>query len=214
MRYVGRASVAALCWLAAAWCAPSSSAAHVARKSCVATAQRRCQLDVLGPSGIGSLAFGASPAKARTVIDGLLHQTGGPLERNRSCDVLHTITWQDQWTGNGQPSLTLDFGRKGGLIGYGVGAPQEPRRPSGGWVLATARGLHVNSSLAAGRQLYGSSIALSTNQGGSWLIRSSTGTIDGYAYPSGTTSVPSDVSWSSLVASIDAGDVGCPAIAP
>lgn len=148
------------------------------------------------------------------MIDRLLHQSGGRLERSGSCEVRHELTWQDQWTANGQAGLTLDFGRTGRLIGYEVGAPQEPRRPLGGWVLATGRGLHVNSSLATGRKLYGSSISLSTNQGGSWLIRSSAGTIDGYAYPSGKTFGHRDVSWSSLVASIDAGDVGCPAIAP
>jgi len=123
-------------------------------------------LDVLEPHGIAGLKFGASPAAARTVIDALLHQPGGPLERSGNCGVQHTITWQDQWTANAQPSLTLDFGRSG-LVGYQVGGPQEPRRPYGGWALATARGLRVGDSLLIGRHMYGSSIRLGTNQGGS-----------------------------------------------
>ena len=179
--------------------------------SCVPTAQKRCQLDVLRPDGIGSLRFGASPRQARRVIDALLHQGGGPTQRSGSCAVRRQITWQDQWTANAQPGLTLYFGRSG-LIGYQVGAPQEPRRPRGGWMLATARGLHVGDSLKTGRDLYGSSIALSANQGGVWVIRSAGGTLDGYAW--GETNGHSDVSWSSLVASINAGNVGCPSASP
>ena len=86
-------------------------------------------------------------------------------ERSGSCVVQRQITWQDQWTANTQPSLTLYFSRSG-LTGYQVGAPQQPRRPRGGWMLATARGLRVGDSLRTGRDLYGSSIALSANQGG------------------------------------------------
>lgn len=180
-------------------------------RSCVPTAHRRCQLDVLRPNSIANLKLGASPASARAAIDALLHQTGGPSQRSGSCSVHHEITWQDQWTANGEPSLTLYFGHTG-LVGYQVGAPQEPRRPTGGWMLATARGLHVGDPLSTGRRLYGSSIALSANQGGVWLIRSASGELDGYAW--GTNSGRSDVGWSSLVASIDAGDVGCPAAGP
>ncbi|MDE3131762.1 MAG: hypothetical protein KGL16_11475 [Acidobacteriota bacterium] len=145
------------------------------------------------------------------MVDALLHQTGGATERSGSCAVHHQITWQDQWTANAQPDLTLYFGRAG-LIGYQAGAPLEPRRPPGGWMLATTRGLRVGDSLNTGHVLYGSAIALSANQGGVWVIRSADGTLDGYAW--GGAHAGSDVGWSSLVASIDAGDVGCPAAGP
>ena len=79
-------------------------------------------------------------------------------------------------------------------------------------MLATARGLHVGNSLKTGRDLYGSSIALSANKGGLWVIRSADGTLDGYAWAQANGH--SDVSWSSLVASINAGDVGCPSASP
>lgn len=77
---------------------------------------------------------------------------------------------------------------------------------------ATALGLHVGSSLSTGRELYGASIALGASQGGVWVIHSAEGTVDGYAW--GGANGHSDVSWSSLVASIDAGDVGCPSASP
>lgn len=204
-------STAVLCVIAFAACGSSSSAARSARTSCVPTATRRCQLDVLRSNRIASLKFGASLATARAVVDALLHQSGGALQSSGSCGVDRQITWQDQWTASGQPNLTLYFGHTG-LVGYQVGDPEKPRRPRGGWVLSTARGLRVGSSLTTGRDLYGSAIALSASQGGVWIIRSARGRLDGYAW--GAASGHSDIDWSSLVATIDAGDVGCPAAAP
>jgi len=189
----------------------SSYLPHTARRSCVPTANKRCQLDVLRPDGIASLRFGASVKTARLVIDALLHQGGLPTQSSGSCAVRRQVIWQDQWTANAEPSLTLYFGRSG-LIGYQVGAAQEPRRPLGGWMPATVRGLHVGDSLSTGRHLYGSSIRLSAEQGGVWVIRSANGTIEGYAWGEGRGHT--DVGWSSLVASIDAGVVGCPAAGP
>jgi hypothetical protein len=203
-------SVAVLVGVTLAASAASSSAGTAAR-SCRPSAWRRCQLDVLGTSAIAGLKFGASHATARTVIDALLHQPGGVTQKSGSCRVESQITWQDQWTASGEPSLTLYFSRAG-LVGYQAGAPQEPRRPPGGWMLATSRGLHVGSTLGSGRQLYGSAIALSASQGGVWLIRSPAAKLDGYA--SASTPGRSDVNWRSLVATIDAGDVGCPAVTP
>ena len=186
------------------------SAAREAQRTCVPTAQKRCQLDVLRPDGIGGLRFGATPKAARRVIDALLHQPGGATQRSGSCAVDRQITWQDQWTADAQPSLTLYFGRAG-LIGYQVGAQQEPRWPHGGWMPATVRGLQVGDPLTKGRALYGSSITLSAEQGGVWKIQSG-GRLDGYAWSARSGHL--DVGWSSLVASIDAGDVGCPATGP
>ncbi len=189
----------------------SSSAARSARRSSVPTAEKRCELDVLRSDGVAGLKFGASPATARAVVGALLHQSGGPLQSGGSCGVHRQVTWHDQWTANGQPSLTLYFGHSG-LVGYQVGAPEQPRRPPGGGVLATARGLRVGSPLATGRHVYGSAIALSASQGGVWVIRSAGVTLDGYARGDGRGH--SDVGWSSLVASIDAGDAGCPTAGP
>lgn len=208
MRRLRIASIGVLFVIAAG--GASISAARGAQRSCLPTAQKRCQFDVLRSDGIGGLRFGATPRAARRVIDALLHQPGGATLRSGSCAVHRQITWQDQWTANAQPSLTLYFGRTG-LIGYQVGAPQEPRWPHGGWMLATVRGLRVGDPLTKGRALYGSSIALSAEQGGVWEIRSD-GRLDGYVWAE--RSGHRDVGWSSLVASIDGGDVGCPATGP
>jgi hypothetical protein len=181
------------------------------RSSCVPAIEHRCDLDVLGTSSIANLRFGASPAQARAVIDALLHQGGGATEKSGSCRVRSQITWWDQWTASAEPSLTLYFGRSG-LVGYEFGAPQEPRKPTGGWMLATRRGLRVDSTFSSGRRLYGAAFVWSAAQGGVWLIRSGATRLRGYAWtptPTGT-----DVGRHSVVATIDAGDVGCPAVSP
>jgi hypothetical protein len=182
-------------------------------RECRVSAARACQLTVLHPNGIGNLRFGAPVAAAREAIDALLDQPGDSEQHSGSCQVDHQIIWQDQWTASSEPSLTLYFHRHR-FVGYQVGAPQEPRHPRGGWVLGTSRGLHVGEPLGTGRRLYGRSVVLSAAQGGTWLIRAAAGVrrIDGYAW--GASSGRTDATWQSLVASIDAGDTGCPSASP
>ena len=167
-------------------------------------------LDVLYTNGIGRVRFGASPADVRAAIDSLLGQRGGAYSRGGSSRVNHEITWFDQWTASGEPALTVYFGRSA-FAGYQFGAlntMSPPRNPPGGWVLATARGLRVGDTLARGRQLYGRSSATSTAQGGSWAVRVRGELIKGYA--SGVPGHGRQI----LIATIDAGDVGCPAVSP
>jgi hypothetical protein len=175
-----------------------------------ASAARPTVLDALRANGIGNVRFGASPTHVRTTIDSLLHQDGGAYDAGGTCGLDHQITWIDQGTASGQPSLTVYF-RHSAFVGYQVGEPAAPRYPSGGWALATTRGLKVGDKLARGRRLYGTAFSLSSAQGGTWKLRASGGPIDGYAWG---TARYGDVSWQSVVATIDAGDVGCPAIAP
>jgi hypothetical protein len=86
-----------------------------------------------------------------------------------------------------------------------------PRAPIRGDAIATAEGLGIGERLALGRRLYGERFALSTAQDGTWSVRTPRGRIDGYAW--GRPSY-GDVSWQSVVATIDAGDLGCPAVSP
>ena len=78
-------------------------------------------------------------------------------------------------------------------------------------MLATTRGLTVGDELSRGRKLYGAAFRTSTAQGGVFLISAPAGRIDGYAWGSPKYG---DVSLQSLVATIDAGNVGCPALSP
>jgi len=172
-------------------------------------------LDVLTADGIDGVRFGASPRAVRTAMDSLLGQRGTAYEPGGSCGLDHQIKWSDQWTASGEPALTVYF-RNSEFAGYQVGdavGPSVLRFPSGGWALATTRGLRVGDGLSRGRRLYGHKFTLSFAQGGSWELRTRAGRFVGYAWgtppPSHT-----DVSWQSFVATIDAGDVGCPAMTP
>lgn len=179
-------------------------------RACVPMTWRRCVLDVLRPDGIGRLRFGASPGVVRTAIDSLLGQPGGADEHGGTCGIDHQIKWWDQWTGSGEPALTV-YLRRRAFVGYQAGDPPGPsvlRNPPGGWSLATTRGLRVGNTLARGRKLYGPAFTASTAQGGSWRVRVSAGLIIGYA-----SAVPGH-GVISRVATIDAGDVGCPAVTP
>jgi hypothetical protein len=75
----------------------------------------------------------------------------------------------------------------------------------------TTRGLALGDALSVGQRLYGHAFTISSAQGGTWQAHTSQGTIRGYA---NGTPTRGDVSPSSVVASIDAGDVGCPALSP
>jgi hypothetical protein len=132
--------------------------------------------------------------------------------RGGSCHVDHQITWLDQWAAPGEPALTVYFGRSV-FVGYQFGdlnMLSTPRNPPGGWGLATNRGLRVGDTLARARHLYGRAFAVSAAQGGSWAVRVRGGSMRGHA-----SGVPREGPLSRiLVATIDAGDVGCPAVSP
>jgi hypothetical protein len=168
-------------------------------------------LRVLKPDGIGSMRFGAGSLAVRRAINVVVGQAGGPYTRGGSCGVDHQIKWWDQWTANGEPALTAYFHR-GAFVGYQYGelnAGGLLRKPSGGWRLATSEGLRVGDTLARGRRLYGSAFSVSAAQGGSWNARVAGGVITGYAMPARRPGIKQG-----LVETIDAGDVGCPAVAP
>jgi hypothetical protein len=167
-------------------------------------------LDVLRADGIAGARFGASPAALRDAVDAVVGHRGGGYLRGGSCQLDHEITWRDGRTGSGQPELIAYF-RRSAFAGYQFGGLAAPRRPPGGWTLATTRGLRLGDTLARGRHLYGQAFAMSTAQGGSWSVRVARGQLVGYAWGRPKYG---DVSWQSVVATIDAGDVGCAALTP
>lgn len=187
---------------------PVASSSGAGPRSSSAGARARV-LDVLGGNGIGSVRFGASPGAVRGKLDSLLRQSAGRYRSGGSCDLDHQMTWSGP--GNaGQPALTVYF-RHSAFAGYQFGDPNGPRHASGGWTLATTRGLRLGDTLLRGRQLYGHRFSMSSAQGGSWNLHTATGRLEGYAYG---TPGHGDVSWQSVVLTIDAGDVGCAALTP
>jgi hypothetical protein len=174
--------------------------------------------DVLTGDGIGRVEFGRSRVSVIAAVTRLLGPSSTSYMRvEAECGVDHAMTWV-----NGpaygrhyplDPELTVWFSHSR-FVGYQYGeqgTKLAPRVPSLGTVLATTRGLTVGDKLSRGRRLYGAAFRTSTAQGGVFLISAPAGRIDGYAWGSPRYG---DVSLQSLVATIDAGNVGCPALSP
>ncbi len=179
---------------------------------------------VLTGDGIGRVRFGQSRVAVISAVTRLLGPSSTGYKRANAvlaeCGVDHTMIWPN-WPmvsayGSHYPLdtvLTVWFSHSR-FVGYQYGEFRNmpaPRAPSLGTVLATTRGLTIGDTFARGRRLYGAAFRTSTAQGGVFLISAPAGRIDGFAWQ------PPNyrgVSLRSLVATIDAGDVGCPALSP
>jgi hypothetical protein len=172
---------------------------------------------ILAGDGLGGVSFGALSQRLRGLLDPVL---GSPTRypADVSCGVDSELGWPillNPRTGRLERSqeLTLSFDH-GRFVGYQYGGG-EAAQPGESQRLrpraATARGLTIGDSLATGQRLYGQAFKISAAQGGSWQARTPQGTLRGYAYDISKDGVTSA---SNLVASIDGGDVGCPAMSP
>lgn len=172
---------------------------------------------VLAGKGIGAVRFGQTRVAVLAGLTALLGPaSSGYVSTTPECGVDHTMTWPNWPTVSTHgahypydPMLTVFFHRDR-LVGYAYGeygTKAAPRAPTRGRVLATTRGLTIGDTLARGRQLYGDAFTLSPAQGGVWKA----GHLRGFAWGH---SNYGDVSPQSVVATIDAGDVGCPALSP
>jgi len=171
---------------------------------------------ILTGDGLGEVRFGASPQLMQRLLDPLVGRPLGGDQAEAYCGIDRELIWPillNPRTGHLERSeelmLAFDHGR---FVGYQYGG-FDPPRPDHAQRLSlhatTARGLALGDSLATGQRLYGRAFQISGAQGGSWQARTPQGTLRGYAYDTS-----SAVSPSNLVASIDGGDVGCPAMSP
>lgn len=150
--------------------------------------------DVLYGDGIGRAKFSEAADAAIRRLDLLLdRKPSKPYHPNSMCDVDHESDW---------PGVNAFFAH-GRFVGYAYWAARHRSTV----VLATAKGLRIGDRLSKGRRLYGRDFLVSPEQGGSWSAKTSQGKIFGYT--SGDPNGPR-----STVASIEAGDVGCPATTP
>jgi hypothetical protein len=162
---------------------------------------------ILAGDGIVGRRFGASSSSTLLYAEEFAGLSSTGYVRGATCGLDHHATFSPSYLGTLLASpLTLYF-RHGRFAGYqyGSGAPDAavlPHQPSR---LTTAAGLGIGDALARGRRLYGRAFRISAAQGGSWSVRMRSGTVSGYA--SGTR-------LDDRVTSIDAGDVGCPAVSP
>jgi hypothetical protein len=151
--------------------------------------------NVLHARRIGRAGFGLSPSRVIPRLNRLLrHRPTERLHVVHTCGVDHAIGW---------PGLVV-YLRSNRFVGYSYrpayGSRQVP-------ILATARGLEVGDTLATAKALYGPDFHASRHHGGSWWARTPEGRLGGLAsgWPEGPLG---------SVATIAAGRVGCPAVAP
>jgi hypothetical protein len=154
--------------------------------------------DVLDGDGIGQARFGQPPGTVESELDPLLGQPTKPYYPATACTIDHAIEW---------PALIVFFFRSQ-LVGYTYGPPRLAGRP----VLATARGLRVGDTLSYGQRLYGQAFHMAVEQGGVWSAATAHGQIDGFT--SGNPQNGTNVGPRSVVLTIEAGKVGCPAMTP
>ena len=153
---------------------------------------------VLKGNGIGGARFGASRA---TVVRKLAALLGRKPTRMRRGGLAGCpgINREVDWPGLQAYFLNRRF------VGYSyTSGSSHSTRPAP--VLATTRGLLVGDTIAQGKRLYGPAFHLSYAQGGSFTVHTKVGRIAGFL---------SDILHpKSRVLSIEAGNVGCPAMTP
>lgn len=150
---------------------------------------------VLHARRIGRAGFGMDPAGVIYTLDRLLrHRPTERLHVVHACGVDHAIGW---------PGLIV-FLRGNRFVGYSYRPAYGARHVP---ILATARGLRVGDTLTTGKSLYGRDFHASRRDGGSWWANTPEGRVEGLAsgWPGGPLG---------SVATIAAGDVGCPGVTP
>jgi hypothetical protein len=151
--------------------------------------------NVLHARRIGRAGFGMSPAQVVHKLDRLLrHRPTERLHVVHACGVDHAIGW---------PGLVV-FLRGHRFVGYSYRPAYGSRHIP---MLATARGLRVGDTLTTGKVLYGRDFHASRDHGGTWWASTRDGRLEGLAsgWPQGPLG---------SVATIAAGDVGCPSVTP
>ena len=158
-------------------------------------ARRQRANNVLHARRIGQAGFGMGSGRVIHTIDRLLrHRPTERLHVIHACGVDHAIGW---------PGLVV-FLRGHRFVGYSYRPAYGSHRVP---ILATARGLRVGDTLRMAKTLYGRDFHASRHHGGSWWARTPEGRLGGLAsgWPEGPLG---------SVATITAGEVGCPAVAP
>jgi hypothetical protein len=158
--------------------------------------------------GVGQARFGQRFAHVRLA---LRTELGTPIRTGSEpgmCGLDKTdLVWRR--LGPTFAELVLYF-RRARFAGYSYSAGSGGRgKPLHG--LSTQKGLKLGDTMARGRMLYGKAFHTSTAQGGSWSVKVPGGKLIGYAVPPTGQPVTGP---RSRVASIDAGNVGCPAMTP
>lgn len=172
---------------------------------------------ILNGAGIATTTFGASRSRVEQLLKLVLGRPTSEHHVTGDCGVDRTLTWPlliSSSTGlpveSEQLTVFLDHGH---FVGYQYGDSTLAPRGSGHLRLraTTTRGLALGDPLRAVRRQYGSAFRTSSAQGGVWSVQTPSGTLRGYVAGHTQRGIPTA---RSLIASIDAGNTGCPAVSP
>ena len=151
---------------------------------------------VINGNGLNVVRLGTSESiavKKLSILLGAPTTQLSPTPMLRNCGVNSMAKWHAF-------SLYFDHSR---LVGMSLGPGNEP-------LGRTSVGLEVGSTLRRAKALYGKSLRVSTNQGGAWFVRTTSGHLNGFLSPSSGRSPTPDAK----ILTIDVGNVGCPAMSP
>lgn len=154
-------------------------------------------------NGFGNAVFGQSEAAAITDLEKVL---GPPMTAEPTPTTNCTVDAYLQF-----PGIVIYFDH-GTFVGYATGAANTgSANGKNNEVLniKTTKGLKIGDTLAQTQQLYGLALTTSAAQGGSWFVKTSSGTLAGYL--SAEVNQPPTIP---QIADITSGSVGCPAVSP
>jgi hypothetical protein len=160
----------------------------------------------LAGDGVDGARFGQSAAVVLRQVAASIGSPSAAYRPGGTCEIDQVIAWGPAHRGSHPLTMFFHAGRFAGYAYFGTNGK--------GFVdLATTRGLAIGDTLARASTLYPRALTTSSAQGGVWKVRTAAGTLRGYAdggFERGQR-VPTPAS---RVGSIDAGDVGCPAVSP
>jgi hypothetical protein len=155
----------------------------------------------ISANSIAGVAFGTREAASLRMLRG----TFGPPKRTvPSGGSLTRADRECGYTGEADWAHLYAYFYRDRLVGYAVLAQRVGTRGGSTRPVATDKGLRVGNPLGRARALYGR-VTRSNAQGGSWAVHSPAGRLLGYSQGSHL---------SSPIVSIEAGHVGCGALAP
>jgi hypothetical protein len=165
-------------------------------RSCDGSEARTPVRKVLLGNGIDQAKFGETPAEVVRQLQGLLGRAPSKLYHTTgNCTADHAIDWT---------RLEVYFhGRR--FVGYSYGWRKQPSNEP---VLATKKGLRVGDTVAEGKRL---GAAFNNYNGGTWLVNTHSGRIGGFTGALGPHAAPRSPA---RILTIEAGNVGCPAMTP
>jgi hypothetical protein len=152
---------------------------------------------VLLGDGIGAAHFGQAEGVAILELDQELGHPGMLIDDKGNCTIDSALQW----------STVTAYFDKDAFVGYSTSfaSGYERKDPN----VSTISGLRIGDTISRAHQLFGTPFSTSLAQGGSWIVTTPEGPLDGYLTNEANRRKPVP-----RIATIEGGAVGCPAASP